>query len=185
MFREYDNIQAARGCNQYKHVPGCPDAGQSGDNKSFDAKSAVEKGFTIWKNLENEDKKYEPGTAESRALRDKALDARNYYSNMRAAMNYIEDNPNGDRVQEAKDDIAKNFEKMKALQTIGKAPSIKTKQKLTPDDIREWSNRINMEKYELQKKKHQIGKEAYDKRMNELDEDLERWMEAMIKVHGV
>lgn len=27
MFREYDNIHAARGCNQYKHLPGCPNSG--------------------------------------------------------------------------------------------------------------------------------------------------------------
>lgn len=31
MFREYDDIQAARGCNQYKHKPGCPDAGGADD----------------------------------------------------------------------------------------------------------------------------------------------------------
>ena len=31
MFRKYDDIQAARGCNQYKHKPGCPDAGGADD----------------------------------------------------------------------------------------------------------------------------------------------------------
>lgn len=27
VFTEYENVTAAKGCNQYKHVPGCPDAG--------------------------------------------------------------------------------------------------------------------------------------------------------------
>lgn len=115
MFRKYDDIQAARGCNQYKHVPGCPDANDGGISKNKDAKAAVAKGLEIWKKLEDEDKKYEPGTEQSRMLRSKALDARNYYSNMRAAMTYIEDNPNGNRIQEAQDDIFKNFKKIKAL----------------------------------------------------------------------
>lgn len=43
MFREYDDIQAARGCNQYKHKPGCPDAGgeskkkESGNNRNAES----------------------------------------------------------------------------------------------------------------------------------------------------
>lgn len=114
-FSEYENIQASRGCNQYKHVSGCPDADDGNISQIKDAKDAVAKGLEIWKKLEDEDKKYEPGTEQSRALRSKALDARNYYSNMRAAMTYIEDNPNGNRIQEAQDDIFKNFKKIKAL----------------------------------------------------------------------
>ena len=40
-FREYDDIQAARGCNQHKHVSGCPDA--NGDSNLNDNKTSAKK----------------------------------------------------------------------------------------------------------------------------------------------
>lgn len=55
MFREYDDIQAARGCNQYKHKPGCPDAG--GDSESVKTLSeAKEKLNKLNKKIKDSDK---------------------------------------------------------------------------------------------------------------------------------
>ena len=40
VFAEYENVTAAKGCNQYKHVPGCDEASvkTENDNTSFEKK---------------------------------------------------------------------------------------------------------------------------------------------------
>ena len=42
-FREYDDIQAARGCNQHKHVPGCDEAGGDTDEHAVPANKKIQK----------------------------------------------------------------------------------------------------------------------------------------------
>ena len=53
MFREYDDIQAASGCNQHKHVPGC-DEGDSASVLNKDKTSTNKPKGEKFKNIRGE-----------------------------------------------------------------------------------------------------------------------------------
>ena len=49
-FSEYENVCAARGCNQHKHVPGCDEAGGRVETKSTEDNASYEKKYDFLRN---------------------------------------------------------------------------------------------------------------------------------------